>query len=299
MQILVTGAGGLIGSEVVSRLTANGHQVLRLSRSPSSPDQISWDPEAGRAPSLPDGALDAVIHLAGENISSRRWDEKKKAHIRDSRVKGVRLLCQSLIQLKKLPRTLLIASAVGYYGNRGDEILTEQSPPGSGFLAGVCRDLEAEADAATQKGIRTVILRFGVVLSAWSGALPVMARPFRMGLGGVLGGGRQFMSWIALEDAVGVIETCLRAESLSGPVIAASPNPARNREFAKTLGRTLRRPVWAPVPSFALRLALGEMAEELLLSSQRADPVILKSTGYLFRFPELEGALRNLLLKRD
>lgn len=298
MQILVTGASGFIGSALVSRLNTAGHQVLRLTRSTSQlgPDQISWNPQAGIAPLLPDSTINAVVHLAGENIGSGRWSREKKNRIRESRVNGIRLLIQTFARLRQPPRALLMASAVGYYGNQDDEILTEISPPGRGFLAEVCRDMEREADAAAQHGIRTVILRFGVVLSARGGALPLMTRPFRMGLGGVLGSGRQFMSWIVLEDALGVIEKCLNSESVNGPVIAASPSPVRNREFAKMVGRTLHRPVWAPAPSFALRLVLGEMADEMLLSSQRAEPAVLKSLGYVFSFPELEGALRNLLL---
>lgn len=296
MRVLVTGARGFIGSALIPRLQAAGHQTLILTRSDASlgADYITWNPETGLVPSLP-GAIDAVVHLAGENVGAGRWSEKRKARIRDSRVKGIRVLGQALARLGKPPQTALVASAVGYYGDRGDEILTESSPPGSGFLAGVCREVEQETAASIPCETRTVILRFGMVLSGQAGALPMMARPFRMGLGGALGSGRQFMAWIALDDAIGVIEKCLDAKAISGPVIAAAPNPARNRDFAWALGKALRRPVWAPVPSFALRLMVGEMADELLLSSQRPEPAVLKWVGYDFRFPELEGALQSIL----
>lgn len=297
MRILVTGARGFIGSALLPRLRAAGHEPLILTRSGEnqSADHITWNPETGLVPTLPGGAIDAVIHLAGENVGAGRWDQQKKARIRESRVKGVQILGQTIARLPQPPQTALVASAVGYYGDRGDEILTETSPPGRGFLAEVCQDVEREAAAAFPRETRTVILRFGVVLNGQSGALPLMARPFRMGLGGVLGSGRQFMPWIALDDAIGVIEKCLNAKEVVGPVIAASPNPARNRDFARSLGRALRRPVWATVPSFVLRLMAGEMADEMLLSSQRTEPAVLKSIEYDFRFPELESALQSML----
>ncbi|MGH9396185.1 MAG: TIGR01777 family oxidoreductase [Terriglobia bacterium] len=297
MQFLVSGASGMIGSAVVSRLIAGGHGIIRLTRASSSPDfsRIHWNPESDIAPDLPETTFDAVIHLAGESVGSARWSERKKARIRESRVNGARLLCGSLARLKRPPRVLVSASAAGYYGDRGDDILDEESGPGSGFLAGVCRDVEAEIALAGEQGIRAISLRFGVVLSKEAGSLAVMLRPFRMGLGGALGSGRQYMSWIALDDAAGVIEHCLRTEALRGPVIAASPCPVTNRQFVKTLGQVLGRPAALPLPAFALRLALGQVAGELLLASQRLNPVRLKSTGFLFRYPELEGALRSLL----
>lgn len=297
MQFLVSGASGMIGSAVVSRFTASGHRVLRLTRSlaPAGSGSINWNPESGQAPALPDGEIDAVIHLAGENIGSGRWNKLKKERIRNSRIAGARMLLQSLACLRNPPKVLLAASAVGYYGDRGDEILREDSSPGTGFLAGVCRELEAEVGLAGERGIRAVSLRFGVVLSRIGGALPMMLRPFRIGLGGALGSGRQFMSWIVLEDAVRVIEHCLAAESLLGAVNASSPQPVRNHDFAKVLGRVLRRPALLAVPSFALRLAVGEMADEALLASQRVEPARLQSSNFAFRCPDLEGALRNLL----
>ncbi|MGH9434881.1 MAG: TIGR01777 family oxidoreductase [Terriglobia bacterium] len=297
MKFLVSGASGMIGTEIVSRLTASGGEVIRLTRAASSPDgaRIHWNPEADEAPELPEIEFDTVIHLAGENIASGRWNEERKARIRESRVNGARLLSFALARLKHPARVLVGASAVGYYGDRGDEILDEESSAGRGFLASVCRELEDEIALAGERGTRTVRLRFGVVLSERAGALRAMLRPFRAGLGGALGSGRQYMSWITLEDAARAIEHCVRTEPLRGPVIGASPQPATNREFVRSLGRVLGRPAALRVPAFALRLALGEMAGELLLGSQRAHPARLLSTGFLFLNPDLEGALRSLL----
>ncbi|MDE3180129.1 MAG: TIGR01777 family oxidoreductase [Acidobacteriota bacterium] len=299
MHFLISGASGMIGSELVSRLTARGHAITRLTRGDSSPDfyQIHWNPELEVAPVLPGVPFDAVIHLAGENVGARRWDKWKKAHIRDSRVSGARILCDAISRMKPPPRVFVSASAVGYYGDRGDEMLDEESGPGAGFLAGVCRDLEAEVAFAGQQGIRSVSLRFGVVLSDKGGALAAMLRPFRLGLGGVMGSGRQYMSWITLDDAVRALEHCLETETLHGPVVAATPRPVTNREFAKTLGKVLNRPALLPAPSFALQLAFGEMAREMLLSSQRVKPGKLLATGFSFHQPELEPALRALLCR--
>lgn len=297
MRYLVSGASGMIGSALVAHLTAHGHDVVSLSRAPSSPDfrRIHWNPESDIAPDLPDAPFDAVVHLAGESIASGRWNERKKAKIRESRVNGARLLCAAISRLRPPPRTLLGASAVGYYGSRGDEFLDEESGAGLGFLASVCLDLEAEIAFAREYGVRAVSLRFGMVLNERGGALARMLPPFRLGLGGRLGDGRQYMSWITLEDAVRAIEHCLDTESLAGPVIAASPHPVTNREFAKTLGRVLGRPAIFPVPGVFLRLALGEMAGELLLASQRVNPVCLPSTGFVFRSLRLPDALQAIL----
>lgn len=297
MQFLVTGASGMIGTEVVSHLTAGGHSVIRLSRSVSAPDpgRIHWNPEVDDELQLPETGFDGVVHLAGENIGSGRWNEGKKTRIRESRLSGARLLCGALARLKRPPRVLVSASAVGYYGDRGDEILDEQSSAGRGFLASVCRDLEAEIALAGERRIRSVSLRFGVVLSQKAGALRAMLRPFRAGLGGALGDGRQYMSWIALEDAGLAVEHCLGTESLQGPVVGASPRPVTNLEFVKTLGKILGRPAVLRVPAFALRCAFGEMADETLLASQRVNPARLLSTRFLFRYPDLESTLRALL----
>jgi hypothetical protein len=239
--------------------------------------------------------LDAVVHLAGENIATGRWTAEKKAKIRDSRVRSTRLLCDTLAGLKQPPKVLACASATGYYGDRGDELLTEESASGTGFLAGVCREWEAAATPAAQKGIRVVHLRFGMVLSGAGGALAKLLPPFRMGLGGALGTGRQYISWIALDDLLGVIAHALTTEALQGPVNAVAPNPVTNKEFTRTLGRTLGRFTLFSMPAAAARLAFGEMADEVLLASQRVQPARLLATEYRFRYPELEGALRHLL----
>jgi uncharacterized protein len=242
--------------------------------------------------------FDAVVHLAGEDISSGTWTAAKKARIRQSRVEGTGLLARTLASLDRAPGVLACASAIGYYGDRGDQILTEESEPGAGFLASVCRDWEEAAKPAAEAGIRVAHLRFGVVLSADGGALARMLGPFRMGMGGPLGSGRQYVSWIAIDDAVGAIGHVLSTRTLRGAVNVAAPAPVTHAEFARTLGRVLGRPTILGMPGFAVRLMFGEMADELLLASQRLAPVRLLSTGYQFRFPELEPALRHLLAER-
>lgn len=298
MTILVTGSSGLIGSVLVPFLTTGGHRVTRLVRSQPRPGEMAvrWDPVAGTLETAGLVGLDAVVHLAGENLAGR-WTAEKKARIRDSRVKGTRLLCESLARLAQPPKVLVCASAIGYHGDRGEELLQEESAPGSGFLAEVCRAWEASAEPAVQRGIRVVHLRFGVVLSPSGGALAKMLFPFRIGAGGILGSGRQYWSWIALDDAIGAIHHALTTDTLQGPVNVVAPHPVTNREFTKTLGRVLGRPTPFPMPAFAARLAFGEMAEELLLASTRVEPTRLLATGYRFRHPELEGALRHLLGK--
>jgi hypothetical protein len=298
-RILITGASGLIGSALVSSLKSGGHQVIRLVRSEprAGEAEVHWNPGAGTIDAKRLEGLDAVIHLAGENIAAARWTPERKARLRDSRVKGTRLLCESLSKLSERPKVLVSASAIGYYGSRGDEILREESPPGSGFLADLARQWEAATEPAAQTGIRVVNLRIAVVLSATGGALPQMLTPFRLGVGGTLGSGKQYMSWITLDDLVGAICHAIITESLCGPVNAASPHPVTNYEFTKTLGRILGRPTFFPVPGFAARLAFGELADELLLASTRVQPAKLLASGYEFRYPELESALRRLLKK--
>jgi hypothetical protein len=243
--------------------------------------------------------LDAVVHLAGENVGSGRWTAARKAAIRDSRVDGTRLLCDTLAGLARPPKTLVCASAIGIYGDRGEEPLTEDSPVGAGFLAEVCREWEAAAANAAEKGIRVVHLRIGMVLSSKGGALPRMLPPFRAGLGGAFGGGRQYVSWVALDDLSLIILHALQCGDLSGPVNAVAPVPVTNREFTEALGKVLSRPTLFPVPAFALRLAVGrEMADALLLSSARVVPKRLEETGYPFRFRELPAALRHLLARK-
>ena len=298
MKILVTGSSGLLGSALLPVLKANGHEVIRMVRS-AQPDCIQWDPGAG---TIDTAALEAIpniaaaVHLAGENIAGR-WTVGKKEKIRKSRINGTRMLAEALGHLLPRPKVLVCASAIGFYGNRGDEMLTEVSAMGNGFLAEVCRDWEAAAQPAASQGIRVVFARLGVVLSPAGGALSKMLFPFRMGVGGVVGSGRQYLSWITPDDASAAINHSLVNESLNGPVNLVTPNPVTNHEFTKTLGRVLSRPTVFPLPAFAARLALGEMADHLLLGSTRVQPVRLAASGYSFMFPELEGALRHVLGK--
>jgi uncharacterized protein (TIGR01777 family) len=298
MRIAVSGSTGLVGSEVVTVLSAEGHEVFRLVRRVPAPGEkaVRWDPGKGEIDAAGLEGLDAVVHLAGENIASGRWNAARKAAIRDSRVNGTRLLCEALAGLARPPKTLVCASAIGYYGDRGEELLTEESPPGAGFLTEVCREWEAASGPAARKGIRVVVLRIGVVLSPNGGALSRMLPLFRIGLGGVIGSGRQFVSWVALDDLPLILLHAFQCGDLSGPVNAVAPHPVTNREFTEALGKALSRPTPLPVPAFALRLAVGgEMADALLLSSARVVPRRLEETGYRFRFPELGGALRHLL----
>jgi len=298
MDVLVTGASGMVGSALVAALAAKGRKVRRLVRDGGDEHDVSWRPDRGEIERERLSGLGAVVHLAGEPIGRGRWTAEKKARIRDSRVRGTRLLCEALAGLPAPPAVLACASAIGFYGSRGDEPLDEESPIGSGFLADVCREWEAAARPAIETGIRVVHLRFGFILSTAGGGLAQMLPPFRLGLGGPLGGGRQWMSWIALEDAVGAIDHALATGSLRGPVNVVAPAPVVNSDFTKTLGRVLGRPAFLPVPAAAVRLLFGEMGEELLLSSQRVAPKRLLASGCPFRWPELEPALRRILEKQ-
>ena len=300
MRILVTGASGLIGSALVTALKTAEHTVVCVPRSeqPREGDAVRWDPGSGAVDRPAFENADALVHLAGENVAEGRWTSAKKARIHDSRVDATVKLCQTIATLDRPPKTLLCASAVGYYGNRGNETLTEASPPGTGFLAGVCRDWEAATVNAARKGIRVANLRFGVVLSATRGALAKLLPPFRLGLGGIIGSGAQYMSWIGLDDAVGAIRHVLANETISGPVNIVAPSPVTNREFTKALGKVLSRPTILPLPAFAVRLLFGEMADALLLSSQRVTPTKLLQSGYIFQQPDIEIARRQLLRRR-
>ena len=294
MNVLISGATGLIGSALVPELEANGHSVTRLSRSQSGADTVRWDLSAGAI----DGDLEgteAVVHLAGESIAQGRWSPDKKRRILDSRGQGTRLLAERLAALAAPPKVVVSISAVGYYGDRGDEVLTEESAPGADFLAKVCREWEAAAEPARRAGIRVVHPRLGIVLSPQGGALGTTLPIFKLGGGGKIGSGRQWWSWVALDDVVGSIVHALTDETVEGPVNVGSPNPMTNAEYTKALGRVLGRPTVLPLPAPVARIMLGEVADALLLASQRMRPAKLEVTGYAFRYPQLEGALEHLL----
>jgi uncharacterized protein (TIGR01777 family) len=264
-------------------------------RAAAGPDAVFWDPAAGELDAARLVGLDAVVHLAGENIAAGRWSDARKRRLRESRVAGTQLLAERLAATKSPPRVLVAASAVGFYGNRGDEVLTEASPPGKDFLADLCRDWEAAAQPAKDKGVRVVHLRLGMVLSPAGGALAKMLLPFRLGAGGRMGSGRQYWSWIALDDVIAVIERALTDGEISGPVNTVAPQAVTNAEFTRALGKALRRPTVFPMPAFAARMVFGELADALFFASQRVEPRRLLDRGHDFRFPELEGALRHLL----
>jgi uncharacterized protein len=300
MLVAVTGASGLIGTALVRRLQNEGHRVLRLTRSrPSGPDQLQWDPMAGRLDRDALAKADAVVHLAAANIGDKlRWTARTKREILETRVEGTGLVARTMAELANGPggpRVLVCASGAHYYGDRGDEVLTEASSGGRGFLADVVRQWEAAADPARAAGLRVVHLRTGPVQDAAGAGLPKQALMFRLGVGGRFGSGRQWLSWIALDDIAGAYLHALAREDLDGPVNAVAPNPVTNAEFTATLARILHRPAVLHVPAFAPRLVLGEFADEMLFSSMRVRPARLQATGYRFRFPELEPALRHTL----
>jgi uncharacterized protein (TIGR01777 family) len=296
MRILVSGASGPIGAALLRALKTQGAAVTRWVRNlATGNDQIVWDPSRPLSPDSVSG-YDAVIHLAGESIVGR-WTDAKKRRILDSRTQGTGHLAEALAQASQPPRVFISASAVGFYGNRGDEILSENSLSGEGFAAEICRQWEAATEPAAKAGIRTAQMRIGVVMSADGGALPEMLTPFRLGLGGRLGNGRQWWTWVSVRDVVGAIQHVLNHESLSGPVNAVAPNPVTNAEFTRILASVLNRPAIFPMPAFAVRLIFGEMGEELFLGSQRVEPAKLAASGYPFQHPDLKNALKEILLR--
>ncbi len=296
---MLSGASGLLGQGLLRLLPARGHTLLRLVREkPRGDTEIGWDPARGELePTLLEG-VDAVVHLAGANIAERRWSEARKRVLRESRESGTRLLCEKLARTREPPGVLIAASAVGYYGDRGDEWLDERSEPGRGFLPELCQAWEAATEPARGAGIRVVNLRLGVVLTARGGALARMLRPFRLGVGGVLGNGRQYLSWIALEDALRVIAHLIDSPDVEGPLNVVAPGPVTNREFTRILARVLRRPAILPLPALLCRALFGELGQALLLEGARVSCARLERSGFRFGHRELESALRAELSPR-
>lgn len=295
MKIAVTGASGLVGRVVVSLLQQQGHEVCPATRKSPTGSAVQWDPERGLVePSRWEG-LDGVVHLAGENIAAGRWTAAQKEKIRRSRVDGTRNLATGLASLARPPRVCVLASATGYYGSRGSELLTEGSASGTGFLAEVCRQWEAAAQPLLAAQIRVVQARFGIILASGGGALQKMLLPFQLGVGGRVGSGSQYWSWVSIDDVAAAIVFALQNESVRGPINVVAPESLTNADFTRVLGRVLRRPTIFPMPAFAARLALGEMADELLLASTRVAPDALQRAGFQFRHPQLEVALRAVL----
>ena len=301
MKILVTGSTGLVGTALVSALARSGHTVCRLVRPESAVGSgtkdgfdVAWNPATGELGGAGVGP-DAVVNLAGASIAGGRWTAQRKALLRSSRIETTRALVNALARMNARPSILVSASAIGIYGNRGDETLTEESKPGADFLAGVAQEWEAEAMKAEALGIRVVLARFGIILAREGGALPKMLLPFKLGAGGRLGSGKQWMSWVALEDVVGILRLAIEKTSLRGATNVVSPQPMQNAEFTKVLAKTAHRPALFPAPAFALRLALGEMADALLLSSQRVAPSALERLGYRFLHSDLSTAMKGLI----
>ena len=295
MKVLIAGASGLVGSALIPALEAEGGEVTRLVRTSAGAGEIEWHPNNDQIDATKLEGFDAIINLAGENIAGGRWTDDVKRKIHDSRVNGTHLLSEAIAGLKQQPKVFLCASATGIYGDRDEETLDEQSDSGGGFLAGVCREWEQATEPASAAGVRTVNLRFGPILAREGGMLAKLLTPFKMGMGGKVGSGKQYISWVAIDDVVGAIKLALKDESIRGPLNIVSPRPVTNEEFTKTLGHVLSRPTALSVPAFAARLAFGEMADEMLLTSQRVIPKRLNDAGYEFEFPELEGAFRKYL----
>jgi uncharacterized protein (TIGR01777 family) len=306
MRILVSGSTGFLGTSLIEVLEREGHAIARLVRpetgqrtaSGARAQTVRWDPVGGQFDATAAEGADALVHLAGASIAGGWWNAPRKNLLRTSRIEATRHLIGALSKLQRPPRIIVASSAIGYFGDRGDETLTETSAPGSDFLSGLCREWEAEAARGAEFGARVVMLRFGIILAAHGGALPRMALPFKLGVGGRLGSGRQWMSWLTLAEALDTIRFALANSGVSGPANAVTPNPVLNADFTRVLAKTLRRPALFPAPAFALRLALGEMADALLLVSQRVKPSKLEQTGYRFVQPELATALAEVFRKR-
>lgn len=298
MKILVTGSSGLVGSQLIPFLNSQGHEVVPLIRNKNhGSDDIFWDPENEEIDFSSLNGFDAVVHLAGENIANKRWSPEQKQKIKNSRVKGTKFLCESLSKLNKPPKVLISASAIGFYGNRPNEVLHEHSDHGHEFLSSTCQEWEEATRDAKAAEIRVVHARFGVILSTRGGAMSKLLLPFQLGAGGIIGDGKQYMSWVDIEDVVGAIYHAIQDEQISGPMNVTAPNPVTNHEFTKTLGKVLFRPTIFPMPAFAARLAFGEMADALLMSSSFVEPRTLQDNGYKFQYPDIESSLRHLLGK--
>ena len=295
MKIAIAGASGLVGTALNPALTADGAVVTRLVRGAPKPGEIEWHPNQDQVSAKSLDGFDVIVNLAGENIAAGRWTDDQKRKIRDSRVSGTHLLSEAIARMTDKPSAFICASATGIYGDRDDEILDEQSESGGGFLAGVCREWEKACEPAVKAGVRVVNLRFGPILARGGGMLAKLLTPFKMGMGGKVGSGKQYISWVALDDAVNAIKLAIDDQSIRGPLNIVSPNPVTNEEFTKTLGHVLNRPTALAVPAFAARLAFGEMADEMLLTSQRVLPKRLQAAGFQFAYPDLDSALRHFV----
>ncbi len=296
-RVFITGASGLVGSALGQMLRRDGHEVVPMSRSSTGDGKqaMVWNPKEGQLDPADLEGADVIVHLAGESIAAARWTDRKKQAIRDSRVNGTQLLSHAIASMQRKPAVFICASAIGMYGSRGDEILDESSTHGSGFLADVCREWEAACQPIRDAGVRVVNARFGMVLSGDGGALKAMLTPFRLGVGGVVGSGKQWWSWVSLKDATRAIIFSMEHDSIEGAMNVVSPNPVTNREFTKSLGRVLSRPTVLPLPAFAAKMMMAEMADELLLASARVQPRVLAEAGFTFSLTELEPALREAL----
>src|SRR5258708_261733 len=295
MKIAIAGASGLVGSALIPILQSSGNQITRLVRSSPKPGEIEWHPNQDEVSAQGLDGFETIINLAGENIAGGRWTDDKKRKIGDSRVNGTHLLSEAIARMNSKPSAFICASATGIYGDRDDETLDEQSESGGGFLAGVCREWEQATEPASKAGVRVVNLRMGPILARDGGMLSKLLTPFKMGMGGKVGSGKQYISWVALDDAVNAIKLAIDDESIHGPINIVSPNPVTNEEFTKTLGHVLNRPTALAMPAFAARLAFGDMADGMLLTSQRVIPKRLNDAGYEFEYPELGGAFRKYL----